>query len=222
MAAHGESFWAKAARIDIALFDGSPQSYFVKSITGDTGKNMMHSEYEAMKAIYDVVPDFAPRPLAWGTYQSNSDTHFLLCEFRNFGPEMPDPDDFGARLARLHRDSESPNGKFGFHVTTYAGKLPQEVGWESRWETFFAKSLRHALNLEIKAKGPDPQLDALLPILFERVIPRLLRPLETSGRSVKPSLVHGDLWYGNSGRDGITGDSIIFDACCFYAHNECE
>jgi len=125
-------------------------------------------------------------------------------------------------LARLHQQSQSPNGKYGFHVTTYAGNLPQEVGWESSWETFFAKSLWHALELEIKAKGPDRELDALLPVLFERVIPRLLRPLETNGRSIKPSLVHGDLWYGNSGRDSNTGSSIIFDACCFYAHNECE
>ncbi len=96
------------------------------------------------------------------------------------------------------------------------------VDWETSWETFFTNSLRHALNLEIKAKGPDPQLDALLPTLFERVIPRLLRPLETNGRQVKPSLVHGDLWHANSGHDRKTGGSIIFDACCFYAHNECK
>jgi fructosamine-3-kinase len=96
------------------------------------------------------------------------------------------------------------------------------VDWESSWETFFTKSLRYALDLETKAKGPDPELDALLPILFDKVIPRLLRPLETGGRSIKPSLVHGDLWYANSGVDLETGDSIIFDACCFYAHNECK
>jgi fructosamine-3-kinase len=29
--------------------------------------------------------------------------------------------------------SESPTGKFGFHVNTYAGNLPQMVEWESSW-----------------------------------------------------------------------------------------
>jgi fructosamine-3-kinase len=74
----------------------------------------------------------------------------------------------------------------------------------------------------MKAKGPDPELDALLPVLFGNIIPRLLRPLEANGRSIKPSLVHGDLWYANSGLDSDTGGSIVFDACCFYAHNECK
>lgn len=183
---------------------------------------MVHSEFECMSAIYDVTPDFVPRPVAWGTYQSMPETYFFLCEFRDFGGDMPDPEDFTSRLAKLHQQSLSPNGKFGFHITTYAGNLPQMVEWESSWETFFAKSLRQALNLEIKAKGPDPELDALLPIIFDKVIPRLLRPLETNGRSIKPSLVHGDLWFANSGLDNETGNSIIFDACCFYAHNECK
>jgi protein-ribulosamine 3-kinase len=61
-----------------------------------------------------------------------------------------------------------------------------------------------------------------IPILFDKVIPRLLRPLESEGRSVKPSLVHGDFWYGNSGIDVDADEPLIFDACCFYAHNECK
>jgi len=58
-------------------------------------------------------------------------------------------------------------------------------------------------------------------MLFDKVIPRLLRPLETNGRTVKPCLVHGDLWYGNAGVNAGTNASLVFDACCFYAHNEC-
>jgi protein-ribulosamine 3-kinase len=69
-----------------------------------------------------------------------------------------------------------------------------------------------ALDLEIKAKGYDPEFDVLVPIMFNKVIPRLLGPLESEGRKIKPSLVHGDLWY----------ESMVFDACCFYGHNECK
>lgn len=221
-AAHGVSFWANTGRIDLELADGTPESYFIKVISEETGKMMMHSEFESMRAIHNIASGFAPRPIAWGTYQIIPETHFFLCEFRYFKDEMPEPEDFALRLANLHRDSQSPNGKFGFHLTTYAGNLPQMVEWESSWEVFFAKSLRCALALEIKAKGPDPELDALIPTLFNKVIPRLLRPLETNGRSIKPSLVHGDLWFANSGHDLETGGSIVFDACCFYAHHECR
>jgi fructosamine-3-kinase len=136
--------------------------------------------------------------------------------------KMPDPHKFTARLAALHQNSKSPNGKFGFPITTYAGNLPQMVEWEESWEAFFTKSMRWALDLEIKAKGYHPEFDVLVPALFDKIIPRLLRPLESDGRSVKPSLVHGDLWYANSGIDVDTDESLIFDACCFYAHNECK
>jgi protein-ribulosamine 3-kinase len=183
---------------------------------------MVHGEFESMKAIHSLLPDFAPEPIAWGTYQTIPDTHFFLCEFRDMIDDMPDPHKFTVRLAELHQNSSSPTGKFGFHTTTYSGNLPQMTEWEESWETFFAKSMRQALKLELQAKGHNPEFDVLVPILFDKVIPRLLRPLESEGRSVKPSLVHGDLWYANSGVDVDADAPLIFDACCFYAHNECK
>ena len=57
---------------------------------------------------------------------------------------------------------------------------------------------------------------------FDKVVPRLLRPLETGGRSIRPSLIHGDLWHGNAETDAETGEPVIFDAASFYAHNECK
>ncbi|KAB8274971.1 Fructosamine/Ketosamine-3-kinase [Aspergillus minisclerotigenes] len=219
---HRSSFWGQTGRINVELVDGTPSSFFIKTVSEERGKNMVHGEFESMKAIYALLPDFAPRPIAWGTYKVKPDIHFFLCEYREMTHDMPDPHKFTVRLAALHQNSTSPTGKFGFHMATYSGNLPQINEWEDSWEVFFAKNMKMALELEVKAKGPDPELDHLVPILFEKVIPRLLRPLESDGRSVKPSLVHGDLWYGNSGIDVKTGESLVFDACSFYAHNEYE
>ncbi|KAI1078759.1 cytidine deaminase-like protein [Whalleya microplaca] len=194
------------------LANGSPQSFFVKIISDDVGKSMTSGEFESMQAIKSLLPSFAPKPVSHGTYETNPNIHFFLCEFRDMIESMPDPHKFGARLAALHRDSKSPNGKFGFHITTYSGNLPQVVDWEDSWETYFTKSLKLALELELAAKGPDPQFDFLLPVLFN----------SSDGRSVKPCLVHGDLWYANSGIDAESGEPLVFDACCFYAHNEYE
>lgn len=219
---HGVSFWANTGRIDVELADGSPKTFFIKVISKELGKNMVHSEFESMKTIHTLLPDFAPKPIAWGTYETIPDTHFFLCDYREMLDEMPDPHKFASRLAALHQNSVSPNGKFGFHINTYSGNLPQMNEWEDSWETFFAKSLRKALDLELEAKGDDPEFHILVPIIFDKVIPRLLRPLETEGRSIKPSLVHGDLWYANSGIDVESDEPLVFDACCFYAHNEYE
>ncbi|KAJ2994687.1 hypothetical protein NUW58_g1484 [Xylaria curta] len=218
---HGISFWANTGRIDVQLTDGTSVSFFIKVISGNVGKNMTRSEFQSMSSIHEVLPDFAPKPIAHGTYETIPDTHFFLCEFREMSETMPDPHKFCARLAALHQNSKSPEGKFGYHTTTYSGNLPQMTEWETSWEVFFTKNLKLALDLELAAKGPDPEFDVLLPVLFDTVIPRLLRPLESEGRSVKPCLVHGDLWYANSGIDDNTGKSLVFDACCFYAHNEC-
>lgn len=226
---HGTSYWAttNTARITLTLPDNSIKSYFLKILTNDLGKNILYGEYTSMQEIHRVVPDFAPKPIAWGTYQNNPETHFFLCEYRDMvlaRDEMPDPGRFTERLAALHLRSQrqSLEGKFGFHVPTYSGYLPQYTRWERSWEVFFSKSLRVALDLEIKAKGHDSEFDVLVPVVFEKIIPRLLRPLESEGRSVKPALVHGDLWYGNSGVDRVSGECLVFDACCFYAHHECK
>lgn len=183
---------------------------------------MVMGEYASMTAIYAVLPEFIPRPLAWGTYTAVPNTYFFLCEYRDMLEDMPDSLEFTSLLGRLHHGSRSPTGKFGFHMTTYAGNLPQLVEWEDSWEVFFSKSMRHALDLEIERKGKSDELDMLSEVLFAKVIPRLLRPLETDGRSVTPTLVHGDLWYANSGVDMNSGQLLVFDACCFYAHYECK
>jgi protein-ribulosamine 3-kinase len=54
------------------------------------------------------------------------------------------------------------------------------------------------------------------------VIPRLIGILESNGRSIKPCLIHGDLWETNIGTDIETGNIYIFDAAAYYGHNEME
>ncbi|KAI0454328.1 cytidine deaminase-like protein [Xylaria acuta] len=201
---------------------GGSASYFIKAISGDVGRSMTRSEFESMSSIYEPQPGFVPKPSAHGNDETIPDTHFFPCEFREMSATMPDPREFYSRLAALHQSSKSPNGKFGCHLATYSGNLPQMTEWEASWEAFFTKSLRFALDLELAAKGPNPEFDVLLPLVFDTVIPRLLRPLESEGQSAKPCLVHGDVWHANSGVDVESGESLVFDACCFYTHDEYE
>ena len=84
------------------------------------------------------------------------------------------------------------------------------------------------LELDGKARGESEELKRLQGPFFEKVVPRLLRPLEHRkyGRSVKPVLLHGDLWLGNTSVEekGIDGEAkcVLFDSSAFYGHNECE
>lgn len=46
---------------------------------------------------------------------------------------------------------------------------------------------------ELRVQGPHDELEQLSKQIVEKVIPCLLRPMESGGRKLKPSLVHGDL-----------------------------
>lgn len=213
-------------------------SFFLKIFPSkdSDSRAMALGEWESMRAMHLIVPGFVPKPLDYMSCETSSTApdgtplitrkNHLLYEFLPFIPDLqPSPLQMAQNLATLHMQSQSPTGKFGFPVPTFPGNLPQFTAWEGKWETFFSKSLRQALDQEIRANGRHPRLDALIPVLFDRVIPRLLRPLESGGRSVKPCLVHGDLWFGNSGlwhaSPGFGLRAAIFDAACVYVHNEC-
>lgn len=51
------------------------------------------------------------------------------------------------------------------------------------------------------------QLLAKLPVFFE-------------GITLRPSLIHGDLWVGNTG--ATAQGPVIFDPACFFGHHEME
>ncbi|KAH6611491.1 hypothetical protein Trco_001511 [Trichoderma cornu-damae] len=220
---HQESAWAKAFRLRVRQIDGSEASYFMKVSTDHHGKLALRGEFESTSTIHSITPEFCPKPIGWGTFEKDSKSHFYICKFYDFVEGVPEPGSFCEKLARLHASHSSPEGKFGFHCTTYNGNLPQDNTWCDSWEAFFANGLRHVLKVREERAGLNPELDALLPSLFDKVIPRLLRPLESGGRKIRPSLVHGDLWYGNTGIiDGDTDEGIVYDPASFWAHNEYE
>lgn len=185
---------------------------------------MLRSEYEGCSALYPIVPDFVPQPVAWGTYKSDPNTHYYMAEFIPMIEEVPEPQAFCAVLAKLHKDSIplSKNGKFGFHVPTYGGTMPNDVTWCDTWEESYSRGLWGFTEQEKAAHGPSEALEDLYPRLFGQVIPRLLRPLATGGRPIKPVLIHGDLWYGNMATNANTGNPVSFDPSVLWAHNECQ
>lgn len=183
----------------------------------------MRGEFEGVTKLYEFIPEGVPRPVAWGTYRSQPDTHFYLCDFLAMIEDLPDVHRFSLLLAKLHKDSiQRSSGRFGFHEVTYEGQMYQDVKWCDTWEESFALQLRAYLDQESVVHGTHKEHDVLLPALFEKVIPRLLRPLQTQGRSIKPALIHGDIWYGNIATNADTGEPLMFDPSVVWGHNECR
>ncbi|CAL8582731.1 hypothetical protein XPA_008378 [Xanthoria parietina] len=185
---------------------------------------MSQGQFEADKAIHAVSPSFCPKPHAWGQYRrAEPPTYFLLADFREIGQQPPDAIRFTAQLADFHKTSVSPTGQFGFHITTCHGKAAQLTDlWDPSWESLYGKQLAHTFAAD-KQKHPDwPEFEHRKRLVLERCVPRLLAPLQNHGRSIKPCLVHGNIWDQNTATDMETGEPFVFDGSAFFAHNEYE
>jgi protein-ribulosamine 3-kinase len=183
---------------------------------------MVSGEFYSMTTMHQVIPDLTPAPIAWGIYASNPNIHFFFCRFVDVIDEVPDIETFTVKVAELHAHSSLPNGKYGFLVPTYMGQMAQYHTWTESWEEFFTLSMERLMVTIEESQGPDEELGKLFGQTMSMVVPRLLRPLETGGRQIKPSLVHGDLYSGNVSVDVETGRPVLYDATCLYAHNECK
>lgn len=181
---------------------------------------MVSGEYESMKALYSALPALTPEPIAWGTFAQDDNIHFFLCEFVDMTDDLPEVDTSMKMLAELHAKSTSPNGQYGFHVPTLQATVPQFTEWTGSWEEFFTKSIKLVFENEERSQGADKEVQHLCQETLSKVVPRLLRPLETGGRHIEPRLIHGDLWDGNTSTDVATDLPVIYDATCIYAHNE--
>lgn len=64
--------------------------------------------------------------------------------------------------------------------------------------------------------------EATLDFFVDQVLPRYLRPLETGGRSIKPTLCHTDLRPGNVKYKPDGDRIIVYVANALWAHNEVQ
>ncbi|CAG8265115.1 unnamed protein product [Penicillium nalgiovense] len=172
-----------------------------------------------MSELYKTMPSIVPAPKGYGKCL-DSDDHFFMCDYLEIDHRTPDEAKLAESISELHRSSVSPTGQFGFHVTTYDGKLPLVTQWDSNWVSFYGKLLEGVYNLDVQANGRWTRLDNAMKLLLDKVVPRLLGRLYEDNRTVKPCLIHGDLWEQNIGTDPRTENIYIFDACAYYAHHE--
>lgn len=113
--------------------------------------------------------------------------------------------DAGRKLAQLHQNS-SPS--FGLDTSNYIGSLPQENSRHSNWIPFFVEQRIRPLLKQTEAMFSDNELKQ-----FDRLFTRLEQffPVE------KPSLLHGDLWSGNT-FTSETNEPVLIDPAMYYGH----
>eukprot|EP00591_Stephanopyxis_turris_P007629 CAMPEP_0195513964 /NCGR_PEP_ID=MMETSP0794_2-20130614/5498_1 /TAXON_ID=515487 /ORGANISM="Stephanopyxis turris, Strain CCMP 815" /LENGTH=187 /DNA_ID=CAMNT_0040642103 /DNA_START=67 /DNA_END=630 /DNA_ORIENTATION=+ len=109
----------------------------------------------------------------------------------------------------------NPEGKFGFNVDNTIGGTSQpnpwtEGGTTEDWVAFYRD---HRIGHQLDLAG-----NSYCNKLWSNIAPRLNLLFEDV--TVKPSMLHGDLWSGNIG--SADGSPSIYDPACYWGHHEAE
>jgi fructosamine-3-kinase len=184
--------------------------YFLK-LNRSASLPLLETEAHSLNAIAHSNSLRCPKPLQWGLHH---DQAWLLVEFL---PLTAQGDDFlrGQHLALMHRTVNSDPQPFGWFEHNYIGHTLQPNAWHSDWIEFYAEQrLRPQLELA-QLRGAKRSLFDLgmhllkaLPFWFQRYRP-------------EASLLHGDLWGGNSAFTA-QGDPVIYDPASYYGDRETD
>lgn len=93
---HGNSFWAHTAWISIELVDGTSK-VFLKERSEEVGKNIVHGEFESMKAIHSLLPDVCTKADCLGDISDH--TRYFLFPLR-----VPNHGWSYAWIVQIHRE----------------------------------------------------------------------------------------------------------------------
>jgi protein-ribulosamine 3-kinase len=173
-------------------------------------------------------------PVLVGTIDSGLRAYsiFPWIHFAPFGAAIPDVQrTLATGMARIHlasaEDTASHRGQFGFGEITYLGPLPQDNSWTSNWVHFFiAQRLQPLLTTALKrfsnSYGTSNETANALCTLGTRIIQEDSDVVSYlfDGITIRPSLVHGDLFMGNCGATVKERRAVVYDPASFYGHDE--
>lgn len=151
-----------------------------------------------------------PVPYAFGLVEGTSVLAMEGLELRSGGGPGSQKR-LAAGLAALH-DSPSPTGAFGAEFDNFIGATPQANGWMDLWADFFVVRRLEPQFALAAARGrrfPDAV------IFLERVHSHL------ASLTIRPALLHGDLWGGNVAFLA-DGEPVLYDPACYYGDRETD
>ncbi|SPO32451.1 related to fructosamine-3-kinase [Ustilago trichophora] len=215
----GTSFASRSGSNTVVVAQPSKQLLFCK-IENAVEQTMGEAEsLVAMRlSINSGQENLVPKVHSYG--KTEDGRAYLITDYLDLKPSISKDGQkmLGIRLAEMHKNGTSKDGRFGFNVATYCGVTRQDNNWNTSWPRFWADQRIGDLIKRIHADQPDPELKHLEKQMRDKVYPVLLAPLEGK---VKPCILHGDLWSGNAGTLN-TGEPAIFDRSSYYGHNEAD
>ena len=192
----------------LTLDDGS--FLFMKSNSAAALSNF-RAEAEGLRRIRETGAIGVPQVLGTGTDEGSS---FLLMEYIIGGRRVSHYwETFAAELAAMHRADSSRDLPYGLETDNWIGARKQINTPKSSWITFF-RDCRLAPQFASAARYFSVEDRTRIDDLLSHLDRFLVEP-------AGPSLVHGDLWSGNT-ITGNDGKGWLIDPAVYYGHPEAD
>ncbi|MGR8942009.1 MAG: fructosamine kinase family protein [Gammaproteobacteria bacterium] len=188
---------------------GRDRSFFIKLNRRELAE-MFTAEFEGLQEIEGLGAVRAPAAIVHGETGSEA---FLVLEYLELGRSDQHAQRLlGQQLAELHRHRQP---YFGWRRDNTIGSTPQINTSSEDWIAFWRE---RRLYFQLQLAGRNGYRGRL-----QTQGERLCSALEGlfDGYRPQPSLLHGDLWAGNSATD-TQGRPVIFDPACYYGDREAD
>lgn len=116
---------------------------------------------------------------------------------------------FGQVLAKLHKNNTQQ--MYGWQEDNFIGLTPQSNLWQKKWGCFFAEQ-RIGFMLQLLAEKGHELAN------IDNVVESIKNLLK--GHNPSPSMLHGDLWQGNTGFHKNL--PVLFDPAFYYGDRETD
>ncbi|KAK4201530.1 hypothetical protein QBC40DRAFT_252985 [Triangularia verruculosa] len=223
----------------IRVLGTKEKRYRLKYCYQKEARNAVLAMYQATMLLRKILPWNTSPLIGYAPRRINRDRnlysdgwkpeeHCLLEGWQYICERTPTHMELIPNVVDLH-EKEIPShfhsgwGKFGSPTAWYDGAVAQWFPMHDNWADCFKEGLRLTIQKEKKIHGEDPVFNHLCREILDRVVDRLLVPMESHGRSVTPTLVHGNLWDKTvKSRGGRFSAPVLMDATPLLAPYEYE
>lgn len=198
-------------------FSCETASFFVKINRSFSAREMFEGEAGSLQALRFAGMN-APAPLKVGDLPHGGS--YLIMDHVAFEPDlMLEPSSqakLGEAIAQMHLHQPERHQFFGFGLPTRLGTVEMENKFCASWAEFFVES---RLRTALESVGDKKCQSAILVDRAEEICEKASGMLREIDETIRPSVLHGDLWLGNAGATG-EGKVIVYDPSSFYGHSE--
>ncbi|MEP7207981.1 MAG: fructosamine kinase family protein [Casimicrobiaceae bacterium] len=186
---------------------GTSGAWFVKLVPA-ARQEVLEAEADGLRALSEPAVVGVPAVAAAGAAGGKAFLALTWLDLVEGGRDAT----LGRALAALHRHT---GATFGWHCDNTIGASPQRNDHDADWARFFA-ARRIAPQLAAAARRGYP-VSAVSEC--ERLLAKI--PGILAGHRPVPSLLHGDLWAGNVGRER-SGRPVVFDPAVYFGDRETD